>query len=312
MKKYILTVAALACACVMAHAQAVQPSLMVMPSAQWCNQHGFGQTITKENGREKFLVDYQKALLNSSDLKGVIAEIGMVMQDRGFMLKDLESYLQSQEIDEAFNSAGDIDLEMDGQDMILASAGPDIALEVEYSIQTLGPRKTLEYKLTAKDAYTNKQVATTGIQNYGPVVSTIPTSGLIKAAIQGSIDRFNEQLAQHFEDMRDNGREVSVQILTASGWEDGLETEVEGEELSDIVDEYFRDACVNGRYHKQAGSKNRIIYDAIRMPLFNDKEQGIQAEDWLKKGIRKALRAKGIPCKVKMMGLGKAQLIIGE
>lgn len=291
-------------------AQAVQPSLMVFPSRAWCHQNGFEKVVVKANGKEVRVQEYDKAFIDNKDLGPAVRTIGKMMQDRGFQLVDLEAQLASQDLESALDNAGDEDIEVSAYDKLLETAGPDIALHINYYTETQGPRITLFYDLTAFDAYTNKQVASTGLISYGPVMSA-PLQTLIQSALLSSIDAFNAQLMQHFMDMQEKGREISVRINTFSGWEDGLETEVNGRELTEILEEWMTNNCVAGRNHQKAASETSMYYDSARIPLFNENGKAVQAKQWLN-GLRKYLKTLNVPSKVKTRGLGQAQLIIGE
>lgn len=290
--------------------QAVQPSLMVFPSNSWCHQNGFEKIITKANGKEVRIQEYDKAFIDNKELGPTIHTIGRMMQERGFQLVDLEAQLQSQALEEALDNAGDEDMAESAYDKLVESAGPDIAMHVNYWTESAGPRVTLFYELNAFDAYTNKQVASTGTIQYGPVMNA-PLTALIQSALLGSIDAFNAQLMQHFMDMKEKGREISVRINTISGWEDGLETEVNGQELTEILEEWMTNNCVAGRNHQKSASETSMYYDSARIPLFNENGKAVQAKQWLN-GLRKYLKTLNIPCKIKTRGLGQAQLIIGE
>ncbi|MDD7528658.1 MAG: DUF6175 family protein [Bacteroidales bacterium] len=291
-------------------AQAVQPSLMVFPSRAWCHQNGFEKVVVKANGKEVRVQEYDKAFIDNKDLGPAVRTIGKMMQDRGFQLVDLEAQLASQDLESALDNAGDEDIDVSAYDKLLETAGPDIALHINYYTETQGPRVTLFYDLTAFDAYTNKQVASTGLISYGPVMSA-PLQTLIQSALLSSIDAFNAQLMQHFMDMQEKGREISVRINTFSGWEDGLETEVNGRELTEILEEWITNNCVAGRNHQKTASETSMYYDSARIPLFNENGKAVQAKQWLN-GLRKYLKTLNVPSKVKTRGLGQAQLIIGE
>lgn len=291
-------------------AQAVQPSLMVFPSRAWCHQNGFEKVVVKANGKEVRVQEYDKAFIDNKDLGPAVRTIGKMMQDRGFQLVDLETQLASQDLESALDNAGDEDIDVSTYDKLLETAGPDIALHINYYTETQGPRVTLFYDLTAFDAYTNKQVASTGLISYGPVMSA-PLQTLIQSALLSSIDAFNAQLMQHFMDMQEKGREISVRINTFSGWEDGLETEVNGRELTEILEEWMTNNCVAGRNHQKTASETSMYYDSARIPLFNENGKAVQAKQWLN-GLRKYLKTLNVPSKVKTRGLGQAQLIIGE
>lgn len=291
-------------------AQAVQPSLMVFPSDAWCHRTGFETILTKANGKEVRVQEYAKAFVEDKDLGPAVVTIGGMMKDRGFDLKDLQQELKSQELETALDNAGDEDMEESAYDQIMATAGPDIALHINYYTEATGPRVTLFYDLTAYDAYTNKQVATTGLVSYGPVMNA-PLQSLIQAALVSSMDAFAAQLMAHFMDMKEKGREISVRINTLSGWEDGLETEIQGEELTEIIENWMSDNCVAGRNHQKTATETTMYYDSARIPLFNEEGRAVQAKQWLR-GLRKHLKDLGVPSKVKTRGLGQAQLIIGE
>lgn len=291
-------------------AQAVQPSLMVFPSRAWCHQNGFEKVVVKANGKEVRVQEYDKAFIDNKDLGPAVRTIGKMMQDRGFQLVDLETQLASQDLESALDNAGDEDIDVSAYDKLLETAGPDIALHINYYTETQGPRVTLFYDLTAFDAYTNKQVASTGLISYGPVMSA-PLQTLIQSALLSSIDAFNAQFMQHFMDMQEKGREISVRINTFSGWEDGLETEVNGRELTEILEEWMTNNCVAGRNHQKTASETSMYYDSARIPLFNENGKAVQAKQWLN-GLRKYLKTLNVPSKVKTRGLGQAQLIIGE
>ena len=291
-------------------AQAVQPSLMVFPSRAWCHQNGFEKVVVKANGKEVRVQEYDKAFIDNKDLGPAVRTIGKMMQDRGFQLVDLETQLASQDLESALDNAGDEDIDVSAYDKLLETAGPDIALHINYYTETQGPRVTLFYDLTAFDAYTNKQVASTGLISYGPVMSA-PLQTLIQSALLSSIDAFNAQLMQHFMDMQEKGREISVRINTFSAWEDGLETEVNGRELTEILEEWMTNNCVAGRNHQKTASETSMYYDSARIPLFNENGKAVQAKQWLN-GLRKYLKTLNVPSKVKTRGLGQAQLIIGE
>ena len=70
--------------------QAKKPSVMIVPSLTWCNEHGFVKQFENQGAIET-VADYDAAFLNSGELKTVITQINNMMQDRGFPCKSLES-----------------------------------------------------------------------------------------------------------------------------------------------------------------------------------------------------------------------------
>lgn len=67
----------------LAFSQAKKPTLMVVPSDLYCNQHGYMQTFSNQ-GMTENVPDYKRALQNDPQLLTGITVIGQMMADRGF------------------------------------------------------------------------------------------------------------------------------------------------------------------------------------------------------------------------------------
>lgn len=294
---------------VFAFSQAVQPSLMVVPSNNWMHNNKFETIVTKANGKEVATYDYAKAYRENNELGQATHKIGEMMQERGFQLKDMQAELNSQALEDALDGASDYDMEESAYDKIMSSAGPDIAMHINWWTEVQGPRKTMYFDLTAFDAYTNKQIASAS--GHSDPQMGVPEMVMLETSVLKYIDDFNNQLQQHFEDMMDKGREISVRFNVMSGWEDGLETEVEGVELTEYIEKWMMKNCVNSRCHQKSASEKSMYYDSARIPLFSEDGTPYQAKQWLNQ-LRKELKKKGVPSKIQMRGLGQAQLILGE
>lgn len=308
--KRLVIVSCVLCCTLALFAQAVQPSLMIFPDQAWCQRNGFLKTITRTDGKEVYLPDYQKALIFNQDLGPAINAVGTLLGDRGFAPKKLDEALSALDTETALENASDMDIATSDYDRIIEAAGPDIAIRMNYYTEEQGPRVTLFYELNAYDAYTSKPIAGTGLISYGPVMK-MPLQNLIQTALLGSIDAFTARLTEHFLDMKENGREVSVKFKVIADWEDGMYTEINGLELMEIIEEWMYDNCVAGRNHQKAATDNLIDYDSARIPLYDDEGRPVNARQWLNK-FRKELRAIDVKSKIQTRGLGQAILIIGE
>lgn len=292
-----------------AFAQVVQPSLMVVPSNNWMHNNKFEKIETKANGKEVAVYDYAKAYRESNELGQATHKIGEMMKERGFELKDMQAELNSQSLEDALDGASDYDMEESAYDKIMASAGPDIAMHINWWLEATGPKKIIYFDLTAFDAYTNKQIASAS--GHSDPQMGVPEMVMLETAVLKYIDAFNNQLMDHFMEMMDKGREISVRFNVMSGWEDGLETEVDGTELTEYIEKWMAQNCVSGRCHQKSASEKSMYYDSARIPLYNEDGTAYQAKSWLNQ-LRKELKKKGIPSKIQMRGLGQAQLIFGE
>ena len=296
--------------------QAKKPELMVVPSLPWCNEKGYVFERTTELGSETF-PDYKKALAQDKDLMNVISKIGILMADKGFPLKDLSTSIKNMEMMNARNAmtlsknSGAV-LTETALDVLKRTAKCDIILEVDWSVNVLGPKKSVTYNLRGIDACTNMQVA--GAQGTGQPSFSAEIPVLVEEAILVNMDNFTSQLQAHFDNLFENGREVSIDInVFDTGAGIDLETEYGENELIDVIEEWLEKHCVKGRFLKAEGSENPAMFNQVRIPMINENRKAIDTEDFVKE-LRKMLRKPpyNLVCKVIPHGLGRCQLIIGD
>lgn len=237
------------------------------------------------------------------------------MSDRSFPLKDLSSVLKSMAnntvMDIVTTSSSGAELAESTLDLIKRNSNADIILELNWQVNTIGPKKSITYSLAAKDSYTDKQIA--GAQGTGSPSFSADLPVLLEEAVVANMDNFCAQLQAHFDDMMENGREVTMEVKVV---EDGsginLASEYEGEELTDIIDDWVSDNSVNHRYNLSQGSNNFLKFEQIRIPLFQANGRPNDTRRWTR-DLSKFLTTKyQISSKVDIRGLGKAVLLIGE
>ena len=316
MKKIALSIAFVLACCTVMSGQAKKPTIMVVPSDNWCIQNGYVETFDNQ-GKQTVVPNYSAAVQNSSDLLLAISKINEMMAERGFPLKNLESSLKSlerQSAEDALleNSAG-ASVTESPIDKLKKVARADIWIQMSYTVNQVGPKRSLTFNLQGLDAYTDKQVA--GASGTSSPSFTTELSILIEEAILMYIDSFNAQLQSHFEDIFANGREIVVRIKTWDDFEDGLEAEYDGQELSEIIEDWMADNTVQGRFNTSDVTENFMLFEQVRIPLeIEDKgrTRQVDARRWVG-GLRTYLKNQyGIESKLMMQGLGQAQLIIGS
>lgn len=314
--RIIVTVMAFLIA-IAAFSQAKKPTIMVVPSDNWCLQNGFTQTYDNQ-GKETEAPDYRRALLENSDLGLAISKINEMMTERGFPLKNLESCLKTLEKQSAEDAmlTGNSGAEVSESpiDKLKKVAKADIIIQLTWTVNQTGPKRSLTFNMQGLDAYTDKQIA--GASGTGAPSFTSELAILIEEAVLSHIDQFNSQLQMHFDDMFENGREIVVRIKV---WDDfafgdGLETEYDDEELGAIIEQWMGDNTVNGRFNTVDATASMMLFEEVRIPLLeesNGKQRAVDARRWVG-GLRKYLREQyDIESKLMMQGLGQAQLIIG-
>ena len=118
--------------------QAKKPTLMVLPSDNWCIQRFF---ITEfDNMGTKIKVpDYKRAFQEDTEIGQVITKIGALMVDRGFPLKDTEMELKNLEIASAedamtFRVPSGTSLAESPLDKLKARSKADIIVQIWWNV----------------------------------------------------------------------------------------------------------------------------------------------------------------------------------
>lgn len=306
---FILTIASLA-----GFAQAKKPTLMVVPADNWCVQNIFMDKFD-DQGTEVLVPNYKRVLQNSSDCYNVITKINTLMSDRNFPLKDLSAVIKSMDSNSAMNavttSKSGAGLAESPLDLIKRNANADILIELNWQVNTVGPKRSITYSLAAKDAYTDKQIA--GTQGTGTPSFAAEMPVLLEEAVVGNMDNFCAQLQAHFDDMMENGREVALEIkVIDNGSGIDLSSEYGGDELTDIIDDWVSDNTVNHRYNLSSGSENYLKFEQVRIPLYQANGRPNDTRRWARE-LSKVLTSKyQVPNRVDIRGLGKAVIMIGE
>lgn len=305
----------LLCVADMAFGQAKKPTIMVMPADVWCMENGYFSNETNQ-GRTQKVADYEKALQENSDLINVITKIGELMADQGFPLKDMASEIKNinratNEDEHTISSSGSV-LAETSLEKLSRRAKADILVEVTWKINTNGPKKSVTYTLRGIDAYSNKQVA--AAQGTGAESFSASTPVLIEEAVIGKMDNFISQLQNHFDDMMENGREIVVRVQSFdNGSGLSMESEYDGEELTDIIDAWMNDNTMKHRYNLSDAGETSLMFEQVRIPLYRENGSPMDARQFVT-GLRKYLSKApyNITGKIVTKGLGQANLILGE
>ena len=317
MKKYVL-LSILLLSAIIGFSQAKKPTIMVIPSDNWCIKNGYVQS-QDVMGTIKTFPDYKAAVQNDTELLMVLSKINTLMADRGFPLKNLESVLKTLETQSAevslLNSKSGADLAESPIDVLTRTANADIIIQLTYVVNTVGPKKSITFMLQGLDAYTNKQIA--GAQGTGqPSLSTeLPV--LLEEAVISYIDDFNSRLQDHFNDLFANGREVALQVRVFNGAAFDIEQEFDWKgqklECGEIIEDWVADNTVQKRYSLSSSSENRMIFEQVRIPLFDDRDRPMDTRRWVR-DLRTMLTAApfNTPVKIYTRGLGEVWLILGE
>ena len=315
MRRYILT-CLLGAVTLLASAQIKKPELMVIPSDVWCITNGYFYPVDNM-GSTVNVPNYKQALQESMGLKLAIAKLNDLMAERQFPLQSLEQAIKNLEQrraeDNLTTSKAGNELAESPLDELSRTAKCDIILELSWEVKDFGPKHSLSYILEARDAYTGKSIG--AVSGTGSPSFSADVDVLLEEAIVANMDNFNNRLQAHFTEMQQIGREITLDIKVFANNEAGvdLETEFDGEELIEIINDWLQKNTVQGRFSMPYASENVANFTQVRIPVYDERGRAIDANGFARQ-LSKFLRKEpyNIPSKVLVKGLGRAVVILGE
>lgn len=310
MRKVIIFIGLLCIACLGHTQNMMKPSVMVVPGDNWCNNNGFMQ---KEGS--DYYPDYQKALLESPDLINVISKINIIMADRGFPLENLETALKSLKTEnverDLYTDKNGSSLQSSPLDMLYRAAAADLVLQLSWNVNKISPKYSITFNLQALDSYTTKQV--TGVQGTGEPSFSADIPTLLEEAVISHMDMFCDRLMKYFLDIKENGREISVDVLLGESASCDFSTEFDDYELSEIITRMVSRNAVGHSFSKGPSTETMLQYRNVRMPIADEDGMPMDAYAFARQ-VTRPLRKEpyNLTTKVIAKGLGKAIIIIGE
>jgi len=295
--------------------QAKKPTLMILPSDNWCEQRIFMTEFDNQGTKQK-VPNYKQAFQEDTELGQVISKIGSLMIERGFPLKDVEQELKAIEARNAednmtTSTSSGSSISESPLDKLKNKAKADIIIQIWWKVTKTDNGKIVSFVLEAFDAYTSKRIAASTGNGAPNNTDIVPV--LLQNAILANIDPFAAQLQAHFDDMFNNGREILLTVKKWNSWDKNMETEIDGKEITDYVNEWMQRNTVKGRFTMADASENIIRCDQVRIPLYDANNNALDARQFVK-GLQKYFKAAPFNFEVKLMtrGLGEAILVLGE
>ena len=294
--------------------QEKKPTIMILPSDNWCNQRYFTKSFENQGSIVK-VPDYQRAFTEDLELPQVISKIGGVLTGLGYSFKDAEQEIknlaQRQAEDNVMTSkTSGANIAESPLDILKRRIKSDIILQLWWNVTKDPNGKIVSFTIEAFDAYTSKRIATsTG--NSKPSTDALPI--MLETAVRENFKEFDKQLDKWYADQNKNGREIALTVRCWDNWENDLETEYDGDELTDVIQNWIRNNTVNGSFNLSDGTESFAQFEQVRIPLKDKNGNGLDARGFatnLRKYLSKA--PYNITSKVVVRGLGEAILILGE
>lgn len=311
MKKHLFLILSLLCGITVAAQK--KPTLMILPSDNWCAMRYFMTTYDNQGTQVK-TPNYLQAFQEDIELGQVISKVGGLLTDLGYSLKDAEQGLKTineraAEDNVTTSKTSGSYLAESPLDMLKKRVKADILIQIWWKVNKEGENKSVSFTLEAFDSYTNKRIATaTGTGNPSPDIVPV----LLEQAVQNNIRDFDKQMTRFYSDAQNNGREIVLNIKRWDSWENDLETEYGGEVLLDIIQEWLHENTVNDSFNLTDATENFALFEQVRIPMFNEKGRAIDARTFTSNLQRYLRKEHNITSKLMTRGLGEAILILGE
>ncbi|WP_302591123.1 DUF6175 family protein [uncultured Muribaculum sp.] len=294
--------------------QVKKPTIMLLPSDNWCAQRYFTQSFDNQGTTVK-VSDYQRAFTEDIELPQVISKVGGVLTSMGYSLKDAEMEIKSIKVKQAEDNAissktSSTSIAESPLDVLKRRMKSDIVIQLWWNISKDPAGKIVSFTLEAFDSYTNKRIATaTG--NPKPTADAVPVA--LEKAVKNNVKEFDKQLDKWYDDQKKNGREIVLTVRCWDNWDNDLETEYDGEELTDCIQKWLRQNTVNSSFNLSDGTESFAQFEQVRIPLKDKDSKAMDARAFataLRKHLQKA--PYNITSKVVIRGLGEAIIILGE
>ena len=293
---------------------AKKPTIMILPSDNWCVQRYFTQEFSNQ-GQTVRIPNYQQAFQEDIEIGTVISKVGGLLTGMGYSIKDAEQGIKSLATREAednvtMSKTSGASLAETPLDILKRRLKSDIVIQIGWNLNREANGRSATFNIEAFDSYTNKRIASsTGTTK----ASNEPIAVILEQGVKQNIVEFDKLLVQWYNDQLKNGREIVLTVRCWDNWDKDLETEYDGDELTDCIQNWINDHTVNNAFNLSDGTEKIAQFEQVRIPLFDDKGKAIDARAFATE-LRKHLQKPpyNITSKVIVRGLGEAVLVLGE
>lgn len=291
-----------------------KPTIMILPSDNWCEMRYFMTTYNNQGTKVK-TPDYQLAFQQDTEIGPVISKIGGLLTALDYSIKDAEQEikninLRTAEDNVTFSKTTSATLVESPLDILKRRIKSDVLIQLSWQMNKEASGRSITFNLEAFDTYTSKRIASsTGTT----AASSDPIHVILEQAVKDRIAEFDALMMKWYQDQQAHGREVVLTIRCWDNWENDLEKEYEGEELTDCIQDWLKSHCVGGNYNLSDGTESFAQFEQVRIPLLDERGNALDARGFATQ-LRKYLNKPpyNIPAKVMQRGLGEAILVLGE
>ena len=314
MKRYLIVFALLIGYVPLSLKAQKKPTIMILPSDNWCEMRYFMTTYDNQGAKVK-IPDYQLAFQQDTEIGPVISKVAGLLTALDYSIKDAEQEikrinLKTAEDNVTFSKASGATLIESPLDILKRRIKSDVLIQISWQMNREASGRSITFNLEAFDTYTSKRIASsTGTT----MASPDPIPVILERAVKDRIAEFDALMVKWYQDQQTHGREIVLTIRCWDNWDNDLETEYDGEELTDCIQDWLKKYCVDGCYNLSDGTETFAQFEQVRIPLLDEKGNALDARGFATQ-LRKFLNKPpfNITAKVMQRGLGEAILVLGE
>lgn len=227
---------------------AVQPTIMVIPFA-------------KEEQQLRTVLE------NDGPLRIAVTKVKEGFDDRGFSTTDFRAKLNQLNNDRVMEMENAQSLKQE----VIELSGADIYVEVEVQKTRTPSGNSVTVVMTAYDAFSSLSLANKVATS--PKFYTDDYGKLTEKALGNTIEELLNTIQLKFDEIVENGRTITMNVTFAETSEWDMDTEVgdEGDLLSDAIEDWLTDNALQGNYHLQGVTATKLLVDAIKVPMRDEK-----------------------------------------
>lgn len=249
------------------------PTLMIIPSDGLLQNLGCLSTIDNQ-GVTSYIRNYNKALINSGDLKFVIAAIEEEFAKVGYPLENLEQQLKMIVNENAMDQADGVARDLRAE--LMNTARPDYIVELEYEMK-IDPRsrnldKTLTYIVKCLDSFTNKAISVVTRTDVGKGSGSTEIAQMIKSDFPVTIKELQGIISANYSDILANGAEITLRVAALEKSGLALDNNCGDEEIGEQIINWLKKNSVNSTYKMVKNTTTEMRFTNVR--IFTSDESG--------------------------------------
>ena len=136
-------------------AQEKKPTLMVLPSDNWCDQRYF-TTSFSDQGNTVVVPDYKTAFREDSEIGAVVSQVGQILTDLGYSVKDSEQEIKKLEIvqaeDNVTQSKSGLSIAESPLDILKRRIKTDVIIQIGWQVHKEAKGKSVSFTIEAFDS----------------------------------------------------------------------------------------------------------------------------------------------------------------